>query len=131
MIRFLFVFIFSSFVSFAQVKDTITIKNISAELFKEWQIIEKDWIKNEFSPFLKRNKIYLSCAKTTKAYIDVVFNVLEDGHIHAKIVHNVKGGSQFNAKQLASLEKSLYRITFSSAWTNSICKMRMGLILKC
>ncbi len=98
---------------------------------KDWTKAKDNWQQTYFLPFLKKQKIKMSCASCASVYINVSFEVMDDGHAHAKVVWTKKCGSEFSAKQIKELEKLLYNFQFMPGLYNTKFIARLGTSLKC
>lgn len=125
----LFVFLHLSAIS-QEVRENIN-EVLNEQQRSEWYKSKRNWEEKYFTPFIKKQKIKLSCASCASVYIDVHFAIMEDGHTHVKILQTKKCGTVFNAKQIAELEKLLFNIEFSPILYNTKFCGRIGKGLSC
>ncbi|MCE3226277.1 MAG: hypothetical protein K0S32_828 [Bacteroidetes bacterium] len=110
-------------------QDTITYSRLSKEQYSSWKQIEDKWLKEKFYPFLKKEKIKLSCGGCTSAVIWVVFKKTD--RTTYEIIYNKKCGSEFKGKQLAELKRLLDQIQLPEEFNNTYLKVYLGSALKC
>jgi hypothetical protein len=113
-----------------QNNDTLDYYSLNAEQKAQWNEIDNNWRKNEFQPFLNRQKIRLSCAHCERVTLRVVFQILEE-HAHFKILDSKKCGTEFSKKQLKEIELLLMKIKFPEFFNGKIIIMQFGNALKC
>ncbi|MCE3258435.1 MAG: hypothetical protein K0S12_76 [Bacteroidetes bacterium] len=87
-------------------------------------------MKDQFYPFLKKEKIKLNCGHCTSAVVWVVFKK-ENGKTSNTIVTNKKCGSEFKGKQLEELKKLLDQISLPELFDGKHVKVHLGSALKC
>jgi hypothetical protein len=129
-----FLLLFTSFIcGFAQKapKDTLSSFDFSARQKTAWDSIETGWHKKQFQPFLKKNKIKISCATCDGVYLDFVFQVHEDGHCHPKLVRSMKCHKPLSRKEADDMEKFFMRMDFPPCFYNTTLSVRLGRYLKC
>lgn len=111
-------------------QDTLTYATFTDTQYKAWKTIEQNWLHERYYPFLKKEKIKLSCASCTTASVWVMFEKKE-GETTFSLLKNVKCGRQFEGKQLSSLKKLMGEIKLPEEFNNTKIKVLLGLALKC
>lgn len=123
---FLFFLLFKT--SLAQ--DTLSYATFNEVQYKAWKTIEQQWITEKYYPFLKKEKIKLSCASCTSASAWVYF-AKENSVTIFKILQSKKCGQPFKGKQLAELKRIIGEIKLPAEFENTRIKVLLGLSLTC
>jgi hypothetical protein len=129
-----FLLVFTSFIcGYAQKMpgDTLSKIDFSARQKTAWDSIETIWYKKQFAPFLKKNKIKISCATCDGVYLDFVLQIHDDGHCHPKLVKNRKCEAHLTRTEIAEMEKFFMLLNFPACFYNAVLEVRLGRYLKC
>lgn len=128
--RVIFFLLLVLYVSNFLAQDTLSISSLSKQQFSQWKGIEDKWKTEKFQPFLKTERIKLTCAGCSSVYIRLVFK--KSGQITTFIITKTKKcGEEFNAKQLKTIRKLLDEIKLPEEFNESIFKIQIGIGLSC
>jgi hypothetical protein len=111
-------------------QDTIYYSSLSKPQYETWKQIEERWIKEKYYPFLKREKIKLTCSGCESAYVWLAFKK-DSLTTNYTILKAKKCGEELNEKTLNNLKKILNQITLPKEFNHTIFKTRLGVALKC
>jgi hypothetical protein len=124
------IFLFAFFFKTASAQDTLSYATFSETQYSAWKNIEQKWLTEKYYPFLKKEKIKLSCASCTSASAWVCFS-RANAVTTFKILENKKCGQPFKGKQLTELKKLVGEIKLPPEFDNTRIKVLLGLTLKC
>lgn len=111
--------------------DTLPEYSFSKMQRAEWDSLEMIWMKKKFNPFLKKNKIKITCASCDAVYIEVYAEVGSDGQCKATLLKGRKCASEFTKAQKDEMERSLMQLAFPASFYNTSLLLRLGRHLKC
>ena len=111
--------------------DTLFFGSFSYKEMNLWDSIEKQWNQKYFNPFLKKNKIKISCGGCSRFIIKTYFEIDEKGAGHAKLLVAERCSGPIPKKQFNELSKLLQQIIFPAEFHNKKYKLSMGRVLKC
>jgi hypothetical protein len=122
----LFVFKISGIVS----QDTLTYATLSKAQYSSWKNIEQKWLSEKYYPFLKKEKIKLSCAGCESVYVWLVFKK-DNSNTTYDIIKSKKCGGDFTGRLLSELKKLLNEIILPVEFNNTVFRTSIGSALKC
>jgi hypothetical protein len=113
---------------FAQ--DTIDIVSLSSEQYKAWKPIEDNFLKEQFYPFLIKEKIKLNCSGCESATIGIYLknSTLKTEY---KIESAIKCDKPFSKQQLKQIEQMLLTIKLPRQFNSKVFFVKLGSRLKC
>jgi hypothetical protein len=115
----------------AQQHDTLDLYSLPQEIRFQVNDSSQKWEQNCFTPFLKRNRIKLSCAHCNSVFVEAVFRLQEGGHSHFVITRQKKCGQSFSKTQLKEIEKMLLNLQLPESVRGKLIRLRFGNSLKC
>lgn len=128
----LFILFFTALPGFAFAQnDTIEAYLLDKEPKEQVKTAAENWERTYFDPFLKKNKIRLSCAHCTSVFFEAVFKIQDEGHAHYTITRTKKCGTDFTHKQLKEIEKMLIQLSLPGSLKGKLIRIRFGNALKC
>lgn len=102
------------------------------EQYREWKVIEDDWMKNEYGKILKENKLKMTCSGCENIFMDAIFTIDANGKLSAtKIVKTRKCAGEFPKKLEERFLKWFFNFTFPKELHNLKFEVRLGTGLKC
>lgn len=116
---------------YAQKTDTLQVFQFSKAQEASWDSIQETWNKTYFQPFLKKNKIKITCAHCTKVFAVMALNIDSSGICTPVLIRGKVCSREYTKKELAELEKSLLKIRFPHEFYNTILKLYLGRVLSC
>ncbi len=127
------VLLFAQYLSAQAHKDTIVRSHqLPKEQYREWKIIEDEWMKNEYGKILKENKLKMKCANCENIFMNVIFTIDTSGKLIAtKTVKTRKCAGEFSKKMEDRFLKWFLNFTFPKELYNLKFEVRLGTGLKC
>jgi hypothetical protein len=114
--------------------DTITKWNyeLEGQAWKDWDSINRFWMKNIYFPCLKENKLKMSCAGCVYIYIDAIFEIDSYGKlVEIKIIKEKICTNKANDKLKECFFTYYKNLVFPPSLRKKKIKAKFGTGLSC
>jgi hypothetical protein len=130
----LLILFFSSIGNIIAQKDTIPLWSyeLEGQAWKDWDSINKVWMKNTYFPCLKENKLKMNCANCVYIYFDAIFDIDSYGKLIDIQIIKENICSRKASEKLKNCFFNYFRnLVFPESLRKKKIKSKFGTGLKC